>query len=183
MLRLFFALQPAPEQCRDFVERTAPLVASLHAQTVPAENLHATLCFIGAVPEERLDALRAAGAAVHAAQVALRFGALEYWPKPGILCATAPDEAGGPAHVLAQRIDEAARGAGFTPDSKPFRPHLTLARKVSRSDVATLAWPQQMAPGIVVRCENFVLMESRRGERGSIYSVVDSWPLYGDDAR
>jgi len=34
-----------------------------------------------------------------------------------------------------------------------------------------------------VRCENFVLMESRRGPDGSIYSVVESWPLYADEAR
>jgi len=178
MLRVFFALQPAPERCREVVEYAAPWVASLQAQTVPAENLHATLCFIGAVPQERLDALRAAGAAVRAAPVTLNFDALEFWVKPRIICATAPEDAEHSALSLAQRIAEQATSAGFTPDVKPFRPHLTLARKVNRQKVESLVWPQPIAPGIVVRCEKFVLMESRRGERGSIYSVVDSWPLY-----
>ena len=49
MLRLFFALQPAPEQNAALVAQVAPLVAQLGSQVAPAENLHATLCFIGAV--------------------------------------------------------------------------------------------------------------------------------------
>ena len=48
MLRLFFALQPTLEQNTALTAHVAPLVAQLEAQPVPAQNLHATLCFIGA---------------------------------------------------------------------------------------------------------------------------------------
>jgi len=81
------------------------------------------------------------------------------------------------ARDLSERLTEVASGAGFTPDRKPLRAHLTLARKV-RADVArNFEWPRAIAT-LRVRCERFVLMESRRGEAGSTYSVVDSWPLY-----
>jgi 2'-5' RNA ligase len=180
MLRLFFALQPALEQSRSLVERTMPLVAWLRALSAPPENVHATLCFIGACPEARLDALLAVGESVRGAHATLRFDAYEYWWKPRILCATASDDAGDAAAALARELGERATDAGFAPDGKPFRPHLTLARKADPTLVAALDWPQPLEPGFVVRCEKFALMESRRDERGSIYSVVKSWPLYAE---
>lgn len=180
MMRLFFALQPALEQSRLLVERTMPLVAWLRAGSVPPENVHATLCFIGACPEERLDALLEVGSAVRGAEATLRFDAYEYWRKAQVLCATAAEDSRGAANALARALCERATAAGFTPDVKPFRPHLTLARKADPALVASLDWPQPLEPGFVVRSEKFVLMESRRGERGSIYSVVKSWPLYAE---
>lgn len=180
MLRLFFALQPALEQSRALVEKTMPLAAWLRAVSVPPENVHATLCFIGACPEERLDALLAVGGSVRGAPATLQFNSYEYWTKARVLCATAAEDARGAANALAREIGDRATAAGFTPDVKPFRPHLTLARKADPSLVAALDWPQPIEPGLVVRCEKFVLMRSDRGERGSIYSVVKSWPLYAD---
>jgi len=49
MLRLFFALQPTQEQNAALTAQVAPLIAQLGAQPARAENLHATLCFIGAI--------------------------------------------------------------------------------------------------------------------------------------
>ncbi len=180
MPRLFFALQPALEQSRVLVEKTMPLTAWLRAVSASPENVHATLCFIGACPEERLDELLAVASSVRGAPATLHFDVYEYWRKPQVLCATAAEDACGPANALAREICERATAAGFTPDIKPFRPHLTLARKADPTLVASLDWPQPLEPGFAVRCEEFVLMESRRGERGSIYSVVKSWPLYAE---
>ena len=183
MLRLFFALQPALEQSRALQELATPLVAQLGAQTVPLDNLHATLVFVGPVPEERLDDLKSVGAATRAAPATLCFDALEYWSKPQIVCATATDHVdAAPARMLARRLGEGALAAGFTPDIKPFRPHLTLARKVRAARASMLTWPQTLEQGFVLRCEKFALMQSSRGERGSIYSVVESWPLYADES-
>jgi RNA 2',3'-cyclic 3'-phosphodiesterase len=179
MPRLFFALQPTPEQNVALITQVAPLFAKSGSpsppQPVRAANLHATLCFIGAIEPERLDALRAVASVVRGRRVTLCFDKLEHWETPKILCATA-SEASDSADQLSAALGEAAIAAGFTPDIKPFRAHLTLARKVS-GDLSA-AFPQSLVPPTILRCDRFVLMESRREESGSIYSAVDSWPLY-----
>jgi 2'-5' RNA ligase len=173
MPRLFFALKPTPEQNLALTAQVAPLLVG--AQPVRAENLHATLCFIGALAPEKLDGLRAAAARVHGRRVALSFDTLEYWEGPKVVCATTSEESEA-ARELAAALGEATIAAGFTPDIKPFRAHLTLARKVSGD--LSVAFPQILVPPTIVRCDRFELMESRRDESGSIYSAVDSWALY-----
>jgi 2'-5' RNA ligase len=178
VLRLFFALQPSPAQSAELVERVAPLVAQLQAQPVAAANLHATLCFLGAVPEEKLAVLREAADSARGRGTTLTFDALDHWLKPKILCATAPETAeSAPARELAQRIGAATTAAGFAPDLKPFRAHLTLARKVNARRAAEAAWPRDLSLAVRVHCDRFVLMRSDRAASGSIYSVVASWPL------
>jgi 2'-5' RNA ligase len=182
MLRLFFALQPTAKQSAALLARTAPVVEKLQGQRVPPENLHATLCFVGAVAEEKLAELRAAAATVRAAALKLRFEQLEFWDKPRVLCATGSKESEA-AHELARRLGEAAVAAGFAPDLKPFRAHLTLARKVKAAEAAKIEWPRPFSPSMTVRCDRFVLMQSRREESGSIYSALDSWALDDDKSR
>jgi 2'-5' RNA ligase len=175
--RLFFALVPDAGASAALVARVAPLVAQLQAQPVPAQNLHATLCFVGAVEPDRIDALRAVAAQLRGEPATLTFDALEVWEKPKILCATAGiGGAAASAADLAQKIGEAIVAADFSPDIKPFRPHFTLGRKVNAA-LTGEDWPRALEETLVLRAERFVLMESRRTEAGSLYSVVDSWPL------
>lgn len=182
-MRLFFALQPPLELAASVLESASPLLAALQARAAPASNLHATLCFLGSVEPERLEALRTAASQVRAAPVALRLDAFDYWNKPRVLVAAATEES-TEASALSMSLHERASAAGFSPDPKPFRAHLTLARKISPTDAAKISWPQNISPGFVVRCERFSLMESTKGEHGSIYSVIDSWPLYAtEDSR
>ena len=177
MLRLFFALQPTHEQNTALTAQVAPLIAQLGTQPARAENLHATLCFIGAIEPARLDVLRAAAATLRGRPVRLHFDALEYWETPKILCATVSRDSSS-ATELSIALGEAAVAAGFSPDIKPFRAHLTLARKISAAQAATVPWPLPLEPPTVMRADKFVLMESRRNDAGSVYSAVDSWPLY-----
>ena len=179
-LRLFFALKPQPEQNTALVSRVAPLAAGLDAQCVPAENIHATLCFLGAVAPEDLPRLKDVAAERRARRVELLFDSLEFWKKPQILCATAREGADA-ARDLAESLGKATLAAGFHPDPKLFRAHLTLARKVDPARAEHFERPMPLTPPMLVRCDRFVLMESRRGELGSTYSVVDSWPLYAHD--
>ena len=179
MLRLFFALQPSIEQNTGLVDRVTPLVGLLEAQRVPAANVHATLCFMGAVAEEKLGVLQSVAAAIRGRASALCFDALEHWPKPKVLCATAcEDSESAAARTLAERISTSVFEAGFSPDIKPFRAHLTLARKVHAVRAAECEWPRALTPPVSVRCDRFMLMRSDPGESGSIYSVVAEWPLY-----
>jgi RNA 2',3'-cyclic 3'-phosphodiesterase len=177
MHRLFFALQSTPEQNSALAAEVAPLIAQLGAQAVPAENFHATLCFVGAIEPARLDALRAAAASLRGRPVRLNFDALEYWETPKILCATTSRDSSS-ASELSIALGESVVAAGFSPDIKPFRAHLTLARKISAAQAATVPWPLPLEPPTVMRADKFALMESRRNDAGSVYSAVDSWPLY-----
>lgn len=179
MPRLFFALQPGQEQRAALLAEFEARFAAQQVAMIPAGNLHATLCFLGVVDAARVPALREAASRVHMHKVSLRFDALEHWVKPKIVCATASAAGVVGADALARAISDELIAAGFSPDIKPFRAHLTLARKVRVAQAEALALPQSLQPGFVVRCEEFVLMQSRRGERGSIYSVVESWPLDG----
>ncbi len=177
MPRLFFALQPPAAAAGEMLERATPLITQLSSRPVPPGNVHATLCFIGEVANDRVDALRSAAASVRSPPGEIRFDALDAWEKPRILCAIAP-HGSREASRLADALRDASIAAGFTPDIKDFRPHLTLARKIDLVEAKEISWPRDFSPGFVVRFERFELMESRRGEHGSIYSVVDSWPLY-----
>jgi 2'-5' RNA ligase len=152
-----------------------PLVSQLEALRVPPENLHATLCFMGAVAPHDLARLLAVAGVQRGRPAELCFDALEYWHRPRILCATAGENAASaPARELAEQLESACVAAGFT--------HLTLVRKIHAARVAQCEWPQPLVPPLLVRCDRFVLLESRRGESGSTYSVVDSWPLYAEAA-
>jgi RNA 2',3'-cyclic 3'-phosphodiesterase len=178
-LRLFFALWPGAQEQQALLRASAPAVADSAGRPIAAANLHATLAFLGNVAAARLPQLRTAaqelampsGAGPRVLQ--LQFEALEHWVRPQILCATAraalPD-----AHfasALAAAIKQTALAAGFAPDLKPFRAHVTVARKVARAPEV-----QPMAR-VTWNCEAFALVASTTGASGSVYSVLESYPL------
>ena len=164
---------------RALAQATASAVAASDGRPIAAGNLHVTLAFLGSVGRERLDVLRAlareevrAGAPVH-----LRFETLQHWRRPRILCATAAAaavEASGAA-VLAARIRTAVLAGGFSPDLKPFHAHVTVARQVARVPAQ-----QAMAP-VSWHCTAFALVMSTTGPGGSVYSVVETYPLDGSE--
>jgi RNA 2',3'-cyclic 3'-phosphodiesterase len=177
--RLFFALWPDEEQRAALAHATRKAARASGGRPVPPESLHATLAFFGSVAAERVPELRAlAGSAgAHLAPpepwLALSFESIAHWPRAQVLCALAAEEApGGEAvRALAHTLAVAGRAAGFTPDLKPFRAHVTVARKVLRAPAA-----QTMRP--VRWCfDSFALIESRTDPEGAVYSVVQSYPL------
>ena len=73
--------------------------------------------------------------------------------------------------MLAQVLVAEAAAAGFSPDLKPFRAHVTVARKVARaarsSEMRRVLWS----------FDAFALIESRTLPGGPVYSVVESFVL------
>ena len=169
--RLFFALWPADEERRTLTAAAAAAVAASGGRAVPEQNLHATLAFLGRVPGGRVSELAQLGRELAAGWAAgplvLGFDALAHWAKPQLLCAIGIEEAVG-AQSFAAALKRAAVSEGFSPDLKPFRAHVTLARKVAhappRTPLARITWT----------CSALALVESRTSAEGSIYSVVDS---------
>jgi 2'-5' RNA ligase len=174
---LFFALWPAHALQVSLAETTQNVVLAAGGRPVPPENFHVTLAFLGLVPEVRISQVRAIAQEV-ANEVAhppvqVNFDAIEYWKKPGLVCATArPATAGNAsAAALAGALKSHLTGAGFTPDLKPFRAHITLARKavhpIPTMDLDPVAWS----------FGEFVLVESRTELQGAVYRVLESCPL------
>lgn len=174
--RLFFALWPdAPMR-----ERLAPAVHDAvwgcGGRPVPPEHWHLTVAFLGAVPAARVAELAVlASAAAYAAAapeagLELSLARLADWPQSQVLCVL-PIEPPTALGRLARALTDSLSAAGFVPDLKPFRAHVTVARKVTR--------PSEPRPLRVVRWrfERFALVESRTLPRGAVYSVVETYPL------
>ena len=188
--RLFFALWPDEQQRDALHSATRKSVRSCGGRPVPVPSLHVTLAFLGGVPEGRVPELdriarRVADAFPAAGQPLLvSFDRLGYWARPQILCALGTgeleaaqavgepleaDAAGAPALSATLKSETAA--AGFSPDLKPFRAHVTVARKVAHA-------PSELAlQPVLWRCDAFALIESRTDAAGPIYSVIESYLL------
>jgi len=174
-LRLFFALWPEESLQRSLATAVREALGQdPPGQPMPVRNLHVTLAFLGSVPEERVQALRAAAApAARAAAppLTLEFRQLRFWRRAQLVCASPAPCAG--ADSLAQSLRQCLHAAGFSPDEKPFRPHVTLARRAelapARSEFAPVTWSFSA----------FALVRSRTEPTGSVYSVLDSWTLCG----
>jgi RNA 2',3'-cyclic 3'-phosphodiesterase len=178
--RLFFALWPDDEQRTALAHTARKAVRTCGGRPVPQANLHLTLVFLGSVPEARVVELTdiarrtAAGFPQGTLPLCLTLGRLAHFAQAQVLAAEATREAPleGVA-ALARKLAAETAAAGFTPDLKPFRPHVTVARKVARAPrphpMRAVAW----------RFESFVLIESRTLETGPVYSVVESYTLCG----
>jgi 2'-5' RNA ligase len=180
--RLFFALWPDEAQRAALMEATGEIVRSCGGRAVPGSNLHVTLAFLGSVPEPRLADLSdlaqrtAATFPGDAAPLGIVLQGFEYWAKPQVL---AVPERGAPAQLaptsgalqLASTLTTTSVAAGFSPDLKPFRAHVTVARKVASAphlgEMREVRW----------RFDSFVLLESRTLTAGPVYSVVGSYLL------
>jgi len=168
------------------VQATRKAARSGGARPVPSENLHVTLAFLGSVREERLAELVgiARQAAASCLGGALAFEHLEYWRAAQLLCAL-PIELPAWLAALARALQDLLARRGFAPDLKPFRPHVTVARKVSRPGSITsmplVAWSFTEIALIESRTRAPRHLESRAGlsEQSPLYSVVESFPLCG----
>ncbi len=168
--RLFFALWPDAALQAVLAERLPPLAAAVRGRPQRPDQWHLTLEFLGGVRADRVPAVEQAAAAVEGRRFGICFDQVEYWRRSQVLClsaSTVPEPLSG----LVAALRSALSARGFDPERREFRPHLTLARKVSRAPrkrpIEPLDWP----------ASEFVLTESETGPAGSRYTVRRRWPL------
>jgi RNA 2',3'-cyclic 3'-phosphodiesterase len=169
--RLFFALWPTNEFRSDLVSATQNIARDSGGRVIPPENLHVTLLFLGQVPNARFDAVQqAADALAHATAFELSFDRAEVWGRANLLCLTT--SATPPAATaLADKLAHSLRDELIGTSDREFRPHITLARDLPRR-----RRPEPTQP-LLMKVNDFVLVESRPGPSGSQYSVLRRWPL------
>jgi len=176
MPRLFFALQPGPSQRQAMHEATLPLVRETGGRPVHPEDLHLTLCFLGEVPGQQVATLIAAGDRVRPLAARIAFDRMDFWRRSRVLCLLPRrDEAAGAVEDLAAGLRNAATGAGFTPDARPFIAHVTIARKVSPAKAGNHAWPLALTAPLDFASGGFALLSSTGGGDEPRYKVVHAW--------
>jgi 2'-5' RNA ligase len=172
--RLFFALWPRDAFQVRLAEATRSVMTASGGRAVPSENFHITLAFLGSVPQRRLVEVFAIAERVadeiERPPLQLAFDGIEYWKKAKVVCATASATPPG-ATELADALKSRLTTAGFTPDLKPFRPHVTLVRKVLRP------LPTMHIDPVVWNFREFVLLESRTEPEGAVYCTLRSYRL------
>ena len=183
--RLFFALWP-DEGCRAQLERAAEVALTMAAgragRPVPPDDWHATLCFLGAVPEALLPALQAGAARLRAPGFALRLQRLRYWEETGVLALLG--DCPPAAAALAAALRSLSRELGLAPDDKPLRPHITLVRGLrAGTRQGVRAAGEQPADGtaldITLQAGGFDLAESlvHVAAPAARYRRLAGWPL------
>lgn len=159
--RLFLALWPDDETRAAIVAATAGAVHRCGARAVPARNYHLTLAFLGAQPPEVIARLAATltFAASPFDLVLDRFG---YWPGPRVWW-FGPGTCPAGLQTLVDQTRRTLDALNIGYDPRPFAPHLTLARKVTR--------PPDAPPPAPVRwpVAGFVLAESVSAHDGVRY--------------
>lgn len=168
--RLFFAVWPPPEVRRQLRRRCAAAVRASGGQPVPPANYHLTLAFLGNVPAGQYPRLLEAAATVTPPAGELCLERLGYWSRPRVLW-IAPEEPVAELARVAAELWAALEPLGIAPETRPFQPHLTLARKVARAPAAN-----RLERPVCWMLRGFVLVESVTHPRGARYTVTAAFP-------
>jgi len=171
--RLFFALWPSEALRSALAGRVAALVPSGTGRAQRPDQLHLTLEFLGPVPAARLLDVREVAAAVRAEPFELVLDALEYWRRPRVLCMVARELPPALA-ALVQSLRTELASRGFEPECRPYRAHLTLARKVGQPPGPAAVDPVHW------QATDFALVESVTERAGSVYRPLGAWSLQAD---
>jgi len=168
--RLFFALWPEPQQQRDWAALAREMIPQDCGRLVTAQNLHLTLLYLGEVSQQQRQTLEEKAGEISISTFVLRLDGIGYWRKPQVLwwgVRDIPEALAGLVRSLRQR----AVDCGIEVDQRPYKAHLTLARKVRRAPGRLLAQPCDWRIG------QFTLVRSVLSPAGAQYEVLRRWPL------
>ncbi len=165
--RVFFALWP-DEGTRETLIRASQFAVHRSAgRATPAVNLHLTLAFLGAVSAAELARIRQLPPppverfVLSSDTLGFRQRARLLWAAPG----TVPPALLELESWLWCELAE----LGIPRERRAYVPHVTLARRARHvSDTLTpVRWP----------VAEFALVKSTPGPRGSLYEILETWPL------
>ncbi len=184
-MRLFYAVFLPEDVRRALVEAQGKVSRYKGWKEVAPHQLHLTLLFLGERPEEELEDLVALGHRLGRRQAPFpaRIRGTGYFPNEGtprVWFAKAEGEgfsllAGALREGVAELLGEEALRAG---GDKPFKPHITLARRKA---------PAPRVPPVVFGLEwpvtEFALVRSELRPKGPVYTILEKFPLRGEHGR
>jgi 2'-5' RNA ligase len=177
--RIFVAV-PLPDEVRMAL---ADLIGDvdLPGTVVPPANWHITLRFIGRTDDVAYDRLLASLDETDLGDVFdIEVGEMGSFPRPNraTVLWIGVDRGQTRLAEVAAEVKEAVEAAGFDPEDRPFRAHLTLSRIRPPVDVTGLigSFPEVR---LKWRCRSIVVYRSHLGRGGARYEPLETFPLVG----
>ena len=180
-LRVFAALpvpEPIADEAAELMDEQVP-----GANWRPIENLHVTLAFYGELDEPVIADLDAQLACIATRPFQMRLSGAGHFSQGGqptsIWLGVEDSE---PLRDLARACSRAARGAGFTPEPRVYRPHLTLAyleRDVEFVRIQRFEQRLSLWKSPAFTADRFHLYSSRQRKPGkpNLYEIEAVYPL------
>jgi 2'-5' RNA ligase len=135
-------------------------------RSIPPENLHLTLAFLGAVPSSSIETVRQIVAGIEVRPFDLILADVQWWQPQALLCWT--PQHSEPLMNLGAQLHARLRSCEFALEERAFKPHVTLARDVvaltELKPISRLHWHVQRID----------LIESQPTSTGSIYRVLEA---------
>ena len=170
MARHFFALWPDEAAAKALAEVAAALAMRAQGRPVPAAKLHLTLAFLGEIDADRARAASQAGAMVRLSGFNMVLDCVGSFRPAQVAwagCTRVPPELACLHAGLAGEL----LSRGFPLEDRPFAPHVTLARRISK------AVPREPMPPLEWKAREITLVRSEAGT--GRYDVLEGWLLEG----
>jgi 2'-5' RNA ligase len=187
--RLFVALEPAEPVRRRIAAAAGALqrgagAAASEVRWVAEENVHLTLQFLGAVPEERVPAVEKAVAETAAAARPLLLevkgaGGFPNARRPRVVWLGLSGDVAALAALVAE-LGKRLTPLGFAPEARSFSAHLTVGRARDGRGAPGLGGALASVAqdeGVAWRAAELVLFESHLSPAGPRYEAVLRAPL------
>lgn len=137
------------------------------------ESWHITLQFLGTTDQQQYECTVARLRELRSAPVPIALGSTDFFDHAGIFFAgvvLSPE-----LRALQQQVTTATRTCGFIPETRPYHPHITLARAKGKEGERTLRklkdHRRRQSSFTPFAAETFLLYESFTGAAGSQYAV------------
>ena len=182
-MRLFVALVPPPEALAELAAALAALPDTPGVRWTRSEQWHVTLAFLAEVDDRKRDELaeRLTRVAHRHAPPTLALAGGGRFGKQALWTRVEGDRTA--LRRIADSVRAAARRCGLPTDSRPYRPHLTLARGGHPApDLAPLAAALDGFTGRSWTAAELHLVRSVLGAgpgRTARHETVATWPLTG----
>jgi len=179
-MRLFVGIPLSSEVRAELASLLRPAIAkAAEWRWASAESWHITLQFLGNTRQEKCELFSARLRDLHSPAVPIKIDGLDSFERTGIFYAgvfLCPE-----LSVLQRKVSEAAARSGFAPETRPYHPHITLARAKDRVRNRALHAFRDMLPKdpefSPFLAEELLLFESFLGSIGARYEIRERFEL------
>jgi RNA 2',3'-cyclic 3'-phosphodiesterase len=179
-MRVFCAIELS-DTCLDMMAKAADMLRAggVRSGIVKPENMHLTLRFMGEVDTATVNTVTGLLQHVCADMEPFRLlvgglGAFPNWKRPSaVWIGVSPPD--GPLERVQASVEEACRSAGLAPETRAFKPHVTLARIKDPSVTGRVLACRDALEALgtcVFTAQGVTVFESMLTSAGSVYRPI-----------